>query len=398
MTDAQISTVVRSFKYRLLPSKGQHRVLERILEDQRILYNAALTERIDYYRRTGKSRSYMDQCKALTECRHDIPEMSDLPLNIQRWTLKRLDDAFAAFFRRAKAKGGKAGFPRYRGKGHWRSFGFAEFSGVRLDGNRLRFAGTGVRVHIHRSPPDSKPLSCTISRDHKGWHVSIQYMVPVQMLPSTGREVGIDMGLKELCVLSTGESIPNPRSARVAEKEMSRRQRALARCQRGSNRRRKVKQAVTRLHAKIVNQRMYYLHKVSSRLVRGNDMIAIENLNVKGMARSMLARSVHDASWSKLREMIAYKAEGAGRELVVVDPKYTSQTCPECGQVKAKALSERTHKCDCGCVMDRDHAAALVILERGRDCSRASQRKELSYAWHRKRRLVERQVCKSPWF
>ena len=358
------SKIRLTYKYRLLPSKGQHRVLERILEDQRILYNAAMTERIDCYRRTGKSRSYIDQAKALTECRADIKEMSALPANIQRWTLKRLDDAFVAFFKRAKANNGKAGFPRYRGKGHWRSFGFAEFSGVRLDGNRLRFAGTGIRVHLHRSPPDSKPLSCTISRDHKGWYVSIQYRLPVQALPSTGREVGIDMGLKELCVLSTGEAIPNPRSARNAEKEMRRRQRALARCKRGSNRRRKVKDDLARLHAKIANQRSNYLHKVSSRLVRENDMIVIENLNVKGMARSMLARSVHDASWSKLREMIAYKAEGAGRELVVVDPKYTSQTCPDCGQVAKKTLSQRTHECDCGCVMNRDHAAALVILSK----------------------------------
>ena len=105
------------------------------------LYNAALEERIDCYRKTGKTRTYIDQCKALTQCRRELPNMGELPVNLQRGTLKRLDDAFQGFFRRLKSHRAKAGFPRFRGKGRWEAFGFAEFSGIRFDGKRVRFAG-----------------------------------------------------------------------------------------------------------------------------------------------------------------------------------------------------------------------------------------------------------------
>lgn len=376
MAETDLPTVIRTFKFRMLPSKGQHCRLREILTSQQVLYNAALEERISAYRFTGKTRSYMDQCKALTECRRDIPEMAELPKNIQRWTLKRLDDAFSAFFKRAKSRNGKAGFPRFRSRERWSSFGFAEFSGIRIDGNRIRFAGMGIRINLTRATPEGKPLGCTFSRDTKGWAVCLQYRVPVASMPATGCEVGIDMGLKELCVFSTGEAVPNLRIANRHQKEIRRRQRALARCRKGSNRRRKVKAALARAHNRIANARRDYLNKISARIVRENDRIVIEDLNVKGLARSMLARSVSDASWTTLRNMLTYKAEGANRQIVAVDPKQTSQICPDCGQIARKTLSERIHRCDCGCVMDRDHAAALVILERGRDCPRASERRE----------------------
>ena len=113
--------MILTHRYRLLPLKCQHRALERLCASQRELYNAALEERIDCYRKTG---TYIDQCKALTECRHELPEMGEHPANLQRWTLKRLDAAFQGFFRRLKARKGKAGFPRFRGKGRWEAFGF----------------------------------------------------------------------------------------------------------------------------------------------------------------------------------------------------------------------------------------------------------------------------------
>jgi putative transposase len=133
--------VILTYGYRLLPLKSQHRALESICAAQRELYNAALEERIDCYRKTGKTRTYIDQCKALTRCRREVPERGALPVTLQRWTLKRLDDAFQGFFRRLRARSGKAGFPRFRGKGRWEAFGFSEFHGIRFDGKRLRFAG-----------------------------------------------------------------------------------------------------------------------------------------------------------------------------------------------------------------------------------------------------------------
>ena len=376
MAAAEDNTTILTFKFRLLVNKRQHKALAAILNQQRFIYNACLESRIDCYRKTGKSLSYMTQTKHLTELRQDAVYAS-LPVNLQRWTLSRLDDAYRSFFRRIK-RGDKPGFPRFRGKDRWRSFGFAELGGLRFDGNRIRFKGLcgGLRVHLHRPlPPAGKLLSATFTTDAKGWHVCFHMRVEKQALPSTGNAVGIDMGLKELLVLSTGEAIPNVRKAKNAEREQRIRQRALARCKRGSKRRLKVKRRLVRVLEHTARARRTYAHQISARLVRENDFIAIEDLNVKGLAAGMLAKSVHDAGWGMLRQMLTYKAANADRKLVAVSPRHTSQTCPECGNIKAKTLTERVHSCACGCVMDRDVAAAKVILQRGCSELRATERR-----------------------
>ena len=366
MADAEDNTIVLTFKHRLLATKRQHETLSAILDSQRQLYNGCLEHRIGAYRKAEKTITLYAQMAELTELRSD-PNFATLPANLQRWTLHKLNDAYKAFFRRVKSKGVRAGFPRFRGKGRWHSFGFAEFSGITLRDNRIRFKGMpgSLRIHLHRPLPDGKPLCCTFTRDHKGWYVCLQYRVPCVALPSTGQQVGVDVGLKELAVLSTGEAIPNPRPAKRAEREMRRRQRALSRCRKGSNRRRKVKLAVTRCYARIKNTRSTGLHQLSARLVRENDLIAVEKLNVKGLAGGMLAKSVHDAAWSKLKEYLTYKAAYAGRQLVEVDPKNTTQSCSVCGAIVPKMLADRWHSCShCRLEMDRDHNAARNILDR----------------------------------
>jgi putative transposase len=188
--------------------------------------------------------------------------------------------------------------------------------------------------------------------------------VPIA-LEKTGKEVGIDLGISTLMALSDGTQIPNMRVGQKAQSELRIAQRALSRCRKGSRRRKKVKKEVTRLHAKIKNTRSTYLHQVSTRLVKEYDLIAMENLNIKGLAKGFLAKQVNDASWGKLQNYIRYKAEGAGKRVVEVSPNYTSQICPGCGVIKPKSLSERVHNCDsCGLVMDRDHASAMVIYDR----------------------------------
>jgi putative transposase len=357
-----------SFKFRLLPTRQQHAALARILEDQRILYNAALEERIGCYRATGKTRTYIDQCKALTEWRGMDEEAAANPVKLQRWTLKRVNDAFDLFFRRAKARSRKVGFPRFRGKGWWRSFGFAEFMGVGFDGKRLRWQGMpgGLRVHLHRALPAGKILSCIFTRDGRGWHVCFQMRVEAGERRTPSTAVGIDLGLTYLAALSNGEVVPNPRHAKRAERELRRRQRAVVRCKRGSNRRRKAHDRVAALHRKITDTRSTYLHQVSASIVGRFDVIAIERLNVKGLAGGMLAGPIHDASWARLRDMLNYKAERAGVALIEVDSRNTSQACSGCGVIVKKDLSVRVHECaDCGLVLDRDHNAALNILRRG---------------------------------
>src|ERR1700728_1678820 len=363
-------TVILTYRYRLLPLKSQHRALERLCAAQRELYNAALEERIDCYRKTGKTRTYIDQCKALTECRRELPEMGALPANLQRWTLKRLDDAFQGFFRRIKARSGKAGLPRFRGKGRWEAFGFNEFSGIQFDGKRLRFAGIpgGLKLHLHRPLPDDADIrSCVFRRDGRGWHVCLQIAVAAGEKRSVASAVGVDLGLELFAWCSDNVVIPNPRIARKAEKELRRRQRALSRCQRGSHRRHKVRAKVTRLHRKIADTRHTWLHQKSAELVKRADVIVVEDLNVSNMLRHpTLARSIADASWSRFVSMLTYKAEKAGGHLIRVDPRNTSQECSGCHELVPKLLAVRTHACpSCGLRIPRDYNSSLNILRAG---------------------------------
>lgn len=359
--------MILSHKYRLLPSARQHEALRETLEQQRILYNAALEERIGAYRVTKRGRTYMDQCKGLTEWRKSDESAAAVPANLQRWTLKRLDDAYRGFFDRVK-RGGKVGFPRFRGGSRWNSFGFAEFSGINFDDKRLRWRTMpgGLRVHLHRPLPEGADMrSCVISRDIKGWSVSFQVKLHEVEKRVVERSVGIDLGLKVFAYQSDGVIIPPPRVARNAEKEMRGRQRALARCKRGSQRRKKVRTEVTRCHRKIVNTRDTFLHQQSARIVHDYDLIAVEDLRVANMVQQpTLARSISDASWSKFLGFLSYKAECAGSTLVRVNPRNTSQRCSGCQELVPKSLAARTHSCPhCGLVMDRDHNASLNILQ-----------------------------------
>src|SRR6516162_9637669 len=189
--------VFLTYPYGLRPTRLQYAALEEILEGQRLLYNAALEERIEAWHRCGKLITRVDQCKSLTTVRGDDPQgYGSVPANLSRWTVYRLDDAFAAFLRRAKAKTtkanrtdakrtnaktGKIGFPRFRGKGRWRSFGFAEFSGIRLIEQALVFKGLAgrLKLHMHRPPPAGAAIrSCVFTKVGRSWSVSLQIDVP----------------------------------------------------------------------------------------------------------------------------------------------------------------------------------------------------------------------------
>lgn len=360
--EANMPIQMLTYKARLLPSRGQHDKLRAALDHTRDLYNSALEERIDCYRKTGKGISFFDQTKGLTELRAD-PAWVIYSVAMQRWPLKQVDLAFAAFFRRLKARDGKAGFPRFRGREWFKTFGFADHGGWVVNGARLRVKGIGsIRLHLHRALP-SLPIACKIKREGRNWYA----LLTVETACATGHigpAVGIDMGITTMAALSTGEMIANARPSRRAEREMRRRQRQLARCKRGSNRRRKVKERLASLHGKIARTRETHLHQVSASLVSRFSVVAIEKLNVKGLAGGMLAREVHDVAWGRFIGMLRYKVAKTGSHLIEVDPRFTSQTCPDCGIIKRKELSERTHQCPCGCVLDRDIAAAKVILLR----------------------------------
>lgn len=361
--------MILSYKYRLLPTRKQHAALARILEDRRLLYNAALEERVTAYKKAGKRISFAAQCRSLTECRRELPHMEAASRGTQEATLKRLDLAFEAFFRRIKA-GQKPGHPRFRGKERWRSFTIRDSRALSIAKKRVRFKGLpgSVRFHEHRPLPRAmKITSAVLRKDPKGWTIAFMIDISATCPQECASAIGIDVGLKSLATLSTGQIIPNARHAERAERKMRRRQRALARCKRGSKRCVKVKAEFARTHQRIVNARTTYLHQVSAALTRDHQTIVVEKLNVSGLAQTNIARSLHDAAWSSLKYMLAYKAERAGGRLIEVSPQFTSQDCSGCGERVPKALSVREHSCpSCGLVLDRDHNAALNILHKAK--------------------------------
>ena len=364
---AKLDRMILTYRFRLLPTKRQHDAFADILEGQRRLYNAALEERIDAYRKFGITRSYIDQCKALTEWRQSDPEAAAHPVSLQRWTLKRLDEAYRGFFRRLAA-GGKPGFPRFRGRGRFDTFGFREFCGIRFENGRIRFKGLpgGLRVHLHRPLPEGAVIrSAVFHREVNGWTVGFAVALPDAPLRRGDRFVGIDLGITTFAALSNGGYVPSLKAARRTERRLRAAQRALARKHRVSNSRGKARQAVTRCHAATTRARANHLHPASARLVRDYDVIVVEKLSVKGLARSALAKDVHDASWAKFIAMLRYKAEGAGSRLIEVNPVDTTQDCSGCGVRVPKDLGDRTHACaHCGLTLDRDLNAARNILNR----------------------------------
>jgi putative transposase len=219
-----------------------------------------------------------------------------------------------------------------------------------------------IKIRWHRALP-SKPKSAILTRRRGKWYLVFHVEVEATHT-ANAKTVGVDVGLTSLIALSNGETVPRPNFTKRAAKGLRKRQRALARCHRGSNRRAKVRLLKAKYQAQVANRRRDHLHKLSRDLVNRFGRIAMEDLNIKGLARGMHAKQVNDASWAQLALMITYKAVNAGGEVIKVDPRGTSQECPQCGQVAVKMLADRRHPCDCGADLDRDVAAAMVVHHR----------------------------------
>lgn len=351
---------IRSYKYRIEPNKAQAAALGDMLRDFCFLYNAALEHRIATYRK-GVSVTCIDQINEVPTIRREIAEQGRWSSKAQQQVMRRLDKAFKAFFQRVKS-GSKAGFPRFRPYARYSAVDFCVGNGLTIrESNRLRIIGVPgeIKVRWHRSLP-AKPKSAVLTRQAGKWHIVFHVEVPAVERASPER-IGIDLGLSSLVALSNGELITRPGWTKRAEKGLRRRQRAISRCQRGSKSRRKRVAELATYHERIKNRRRDFSHKVSRDLVDRFGQIAVEDLNIKGLARGILSKHVHDAAWAQIVSMLRYKAESAGCEFIEVDPRGTSQTCPKCGAIAAKTLATREHRCDCGCSLDRDVAAAQIV-------------------------------------
>lgn len=352
--------MILSYKYRLKPNKAQAVALNEMLGDFCDLYNAALEHRIGAYAK-GTSISCYDQCRTLTAIRADNPNQGRWSYSAQQQVLRRLEKTFRSFFRRVK-RGAKPGFPRFRAHERYHAANFDFGDGLTIRKNRkLRCVGVPGEIGViwHRDMPN-KPKAAIFTRNSGKWYITFNVEVEAEDKPSP-RSVGIDLGLTSLAALSSGELIARPNFTKRNARKLKILQRSLARCKRGSNSRKKRKSTISALHSQIRNSRRDFLHKESRKIVNRFGRIAVEDLNISALAKSALAKDVNDASWGQLTLMLAYKAENAGCEFVKVDPRGTSQTCPECRKVTRKTLDERVHNCDCGCVLDRDVAAAKVV-------------------------------------
>lgn len=360
-----MNTVNRSYKFRIYPTEEQVAAMEEQLRLCRMLYNAALEQRISAYK-TGVSVAYNMQSMELPAVKGDNPEYGDVYAQVLQNVLHRLDRAFMNFFRRVKEKREKAGFPRFRGADRYDSLTYPQ-TGFAIERKRLHLSKIGnVRLRQHRHV-EGKVKTCTIRRDRCGdWYATLVCVLPDVLPVEVRTAVGVDVGLKHLAMLSTGEVIEPQKQLRNAQWKLGHEQRALSRKQKGSENKKKQKGRLAKAHRRIERVRDDWLHKVSRQIVDGADMIVFENLNISNMVQNHnLALSIADASWGKLIQFCTYKAEGAGKSVELVDPGNTSQLCSRCGAHVRKSLSDRVHRCsNCSLIMDRDLNASLNILGR----------------------------------
>ena len=360
----------KAFKYRLYPTKPQQRDLEHTLSLCRQLYNAALQERREAYKKAKKTVSFYEQKRYLPQIRAELPEYKRVHSQVLQDVINRVERAFQGFFRRVKAKGGKAGYPRFKGQKRYDSFTFpqAEKTGVKLqkDGKRVFIHGIGsVKVKLHR-PLEGRIKTATVKREGDHWYIVFTCEVEPKPLPPIDRAVGIDLGTNpHFLITSDGETVEAPRYFQKAEERLAKAQRELSRKKKGSYRYKQTKKKVAKLHRKIANQRKDFHHKLARKLVNRYGTIVQEDLNILGLARSYVAKGVLDAGWAQFLAILAYKAAEAGRQVIGVDPRYTSQDCPVCGHREKKPLWVREYTCPrCGTHLHRDIAAAQNILAR----------------------------------
>lgn len=359
----------RAYRYRWYPTPEQATELARTFGCVRLVYNRALEVRTTAWYQEQRRVSYLQTSAMLTAWKRTqelafLNEVSSVPL---QQTLRHLQSAFVAFWDK------RAHYPRFKSRKRHRDAAEYTRSAFRYQDGQLTLAKMSEPLDIRWSrplPKGTEPSTVTVSRDPAGrWFVSLLVEEVVKPLPPVAQQVGIDAGLTSLVALSTGEKATNPRHERSDRAKLARAQRALARKRTGSANRAKARRKVARVHARITDRRRDHLHKLTTRLVRENQAVVIEDLNVRGMtANHALARAISDASWAELRWMLEYKCAWYGRDLLVIDRFYpSSKTCSACGhQTDALPLSTREWTCQaCGTCHDRDINAARNILAAG---------------------------------
>ncbi|MFG2039327.1 RNA-guided endonuclease InsQ/TnpB family protein [Dactylosporangium sp. NPDC048998] len=361
-------TVKRAFKYRCYPTDAQAAELTRTFGCVRKVYNLALAARTEAWTQRQERINYNATSAMLTAWKKTgelafLNDVSSVPL---QQALRHLQVAFTNFFAK------RARYPSFKTKKRSRKSAEYTTSAFRYRDGKLTLAKMAEPLHIVWSrplPEGAQPSTVTVSQDAAGrWFVSLLCQEVIAAVAAPNAAVGIDAGLDNLLTLSTGEKISNPRHERRDRARLARAQRKLSRREQGSANRARARRRVARIHARIADRRRDHLHKLSTRLVRENQTIVIEDLAVRNMVKNRpLARAVSDAAWRQFRTMLEYKAEWYGREVIAVDRWFpSSKLCSACGAMAEQMpLHVRTWTCRCGTVHDRDVNAARNLLAAG---------------------------------
>ena len=364
----------RGYKYRIYPTPEQEVQIQKTFGCVRFVFNHFLALRKDLWASEKKSLSYNECSVRMTQMKQK-PEtewLAEVDATALQSSLRSLDTAFKHFVRGLK-QGTFVGFPRFKSKkSHRRSYICKKVgSNIKLLSDSVQLPKLGLVKCTVSRPIEGRILSATVSQTPSGkYYVSLCCTdVEIERLPTADKKVGLDVGIMSFAVDSNGTSYANPKYLQRSQRKLIRAQRQLSRKTKVSRNRDKARVKLARIHEHIEAQRKDMLHKLTTQLIKENDVICIEDLNVSNMMKNHhLAQSIADVSWYEFRRQLEYKAEWYGRRIVAVDPKNTSRVCSVCGQKSdaVKSLSVRRWKCaHCGTEHDRDGNAAKNILARG---------------------------------
>jgi putative transposase len=376
-----------SYQYRIKPSKEQAKNIDNTLEMLRYQYNYLLCQRFDWYERNRcpidrcplichlpelkDKPNYYSQKASLTQLKINRPWYKNIHSQVLQEVAKKVEIAFDRWLK-GDSNGKKSGRPRIKGIGQYKTFTFPQFKRHHFSGDRITLSKIGdVKVIVHRQIPegfDIKTVSVTKKAD--GYYVTLSLddkTVPAIKLDfDADNIVGIDVGLIDFYVASDNTRIAAPKYLRKSERKFKSAQRRVSRRKKGSNRRKKAIKKLGKQHKKVADTRKYFHFKTAKLLLDKYDVVAVEKLNIKGLAKTKLAKSINDAGWGQFITILSNKAANAGLKVIAVNPNGTSQECSSCGHKVKKPLSQRIHNCPvCHVSLSRDLNAAINIKNRG---------------------------------
>lgn len=376
-----------SYQYKIKPTKDQENKINKTLEMLRYQYNYLLAQRFDWYEmnrcpidrcplichlpQLKEQPNYYNQKASLVQLKIDRPWYKDIHSQVLQEVPKKVELAFDRWLK-GDVNGKKSGRPRFKSQGGYKTFTYPQFKKEHFVNNKITLSKIGaVKVIVHRPIPDGFDIkTVSVTKKANGYYVTLSLddkTVPTVKLDfNTNNIVGIDVGLIDFYVTSDNERVTAPKFLRKAERKLKSAQRKVSRRKKGSNRRKKAIKSLAIQHKKVADTRKDFHFKTANNLLKKYDVVAVEKLHIKGLAKSRLAKSVNDAGWGQFLSILYNKAENAGLKVVAVNPNGTSQECSNCGHKVKKPLFQRMHNCPvCYISLCRDLNASLNIKERG---------------------------------